>query len=61
MLAVETAMYIKGMHNLMGAHFDLLNHEKLKETIRKFEKFAKHPIGYQNENNRILPMLFIYS
>ncbi len=34
MLAVETASYIKGMHNLMGAHFDLLNHEKLAETIK---------------------------
>jgi hypothetical protein len=27
MLTAETAMYIKGMHNLMGAHFNLLNHE----------------------------------
>ncbi len=25
MLEVETGNYIKGMHNLMGAHFDLLN------------------------------------
>src|SRR6185436_117800 len=44
MLAAETAMYTKGMHNLMGAHFDLLNHEKLKEAIRKFEEFTKHPL-----------------
>src|SRR4029078_5136524 len=44
MLAVETSVYIKGMHNLMGAHFDLMNHEKLQDTIKKFEQFAKHKL-----------------
>jgi len=61
MLAAETAMYIKAMHNLMGAHFNLLNHEKLKESIRKFEDFAKHPIITGNENNRILTYVYLYT
>jgi hypothetical protein len=61
MLAAETAMYIKGIHNLMGAHFDLLNHEKLKEAIRKFEEFAKHPLITDNENNRILNYVYLYT
>jgi len=61
MLAAETAMYTKGMHNLMGAHFDLLNHEKLKETIRKFEEFTKHPLVTDNENNRILTYVYLYT
>ncbi|MES1215299.1 MAG: hypothetical protein ABUT20_07275, partial [Bacteroidota bacterium] len=58
MIDVETAHYIKGMHNLMGAHFDLRNHTKLEETIQQFEKFAHRKIVQQNENNRIL--IFIY-
>src|SRR5262245_43262541 len=40
MIEVETAHYIKGMHNLMGAHFDLQNYTKLKEALDKFEEFS---------------------
>ena len=58
---VETASYIKGMHNLMGAHFDLLNHEKLAETIKVFEKFARHKLVTQNDNNRILTYQYLYT
>lgn len=61
MQATETAMYIKGMHNLMGAHFDLLNHEKLKQAIRKFDLFTKHPLVTGNENNRILAYVYLYT
>jgi hypothetical protein len=61
MLAAETAMYIKGMHNLMGAHFDLLNHEKLKDAIKNFEEFTKHPLVANNENNRILTYVYLYT
>jgi hypothetical protein len=61
MLAVETASYIKGMHNLMGAHFDLLNHEKLEEVIKKFEDFAKTKLVRQNDNNRILTYQYLYT
>ncbi|MGZ8557015.1 MAG: hypothetical protein ACXWWC_01710 [Chitinophagaceae bacterium] len=61
MLEVETASYIKGMHNLMSAHFDLLNHEKLAETIKQFEKFARHKLVTQNDNNRILTYQYLYT
>lgn len=61
MLAVETASYIKGMHNLMSAHFDLLNHEKLAEAIKEFEKFARHKLVTQNDNNRILTYQYLYT
>ncbi len=61
MLAVETASYIKGMHNLMSAHFDLRNPEKLEECIRKFEKFARHKLVLQNDNNRILTYVYLYT
>lgn len=61
MLAVETASYIKGMHNLMGAHFDLLNHQKLAETIKVFEQFARHKLVADNDNNRILTYQYLYT
>ncbi|MET0392040.1 MAG: hypothetical protein ABW019_02815 [Chitinophagaceae bacterium] len=61
MLAVETASYIKGMHNLMGAHFDLLNHEKLEEAIDIFDQFAKTRLVRDNDNNRILTYQYLYT
>src|SRR5205809_230446 len=43
MIAVETGHYIKGMHNLLNAHFDLRNYEKFETTLRRFEAYAKTP------------------
>ncbi len=59
MIEVETAHYIKGMHNLMGAHFDLRNQGKLAETIHQFEKLTQRKIVEQNENNRILSFVYL--
>jgi hypothetical protein len=61
MLPVETPSYIKGMHNLMGAHFDLLNHQKLADVIKTFEDFAKTKLVRQNDNNRILTYQYLYT
>ena len=58
MIAIETAHYIKGMHNLMGSHFDLANHSKLVETLNKFEEFSNSSIVINNVNNRI--QCFVY-
>ena len=58
MIAIETAHYIKGMHNLMGSHFDLANHSKLVETLNKFEEFSNSSIVVNNVNNRI--QCFVY-
>jgi hypothetical protein len=58
MIEVETAHYIKGMHNLMGAHFDLKNYQKFKETIAQFEAFSQTPIVIANQNNLI--QVFVY-
>lgn len=61
LLKVETANYIKGMHNLMGAQFNLLKQEKLAETIRQFEQFVKQKHLEENENNRILAYQYLYT
>ena len=58
MLEIETAHYIKGMHNLMGAHFNLANHQKLNEALGHFEKFCNSEIVINSINNRT--QCFVY-
>ena len=60
MLAIETSHYIKGMHNLLGAHFDLLNYPKFIETLGKFEAFSQSSIVTGNVNNRIQTFVYLY-
>ena len=60
MVAIETSHYIKGMHNLLGAHFDLLNHEKFRETLNKFEAFSESDLVKYNINNRIQTFVYLY-
>lgn len=61
LLQTETAIYIKGMHNLMSAYFDLVNHKKLAEAIKQFEKFTESKLTSQNENNRLLAYQYLYT
>jgi hypothetical protein len=58
MLTTETAHYIKGMHNLMGAHFNLTNHQKLNQTLQDFEAFSHTPVVLQSANNQL--QCFVY-
>ena len=58
MIEVETGHYIKGMHNLLGAHFDLQNYKKFNEVLDHFEKFSHSRAVSQNDNNKIL--VFVY-
>lgn len=61
LLKVETASYIKGMHNLMGAHFNLMNQDKLAACIKQFELFTKQKHLEENENDRILAYQYLYA
>jgi hypothetical protein len=58
MYDIEPAHYIKAMHNLMGAHFDLRNAKKLREATEEFEKFSHRKVVKENEINHIL--VFVY-
>ena len=60
MLAVETSQYIKGMHNLLGAHFDLLNDQKFRDTLKQFEAFSNSDLVKGNFNNRIQTFIYLY-
>ena len=59
MIRVETGHYIKGMHLLLNAHFDLLNHRQFDSALKKFETFAKTDRVKENDNFRIQAFLYI--
>jgi len=59
MIGIETAHYIKGMHNLLGAHFDLLNYPKFIETLEAFERFSQSDIVLHNHNNLIQTFVYL--
>ena len=61
MIEIETAHYIKGIHNLLSAHFDLRNYRKFNETIQVFEKFIQTPVVQENQNNLIQTFTYLYT
>jgi hypothetical protein len=60
MKQIESAQYIKGLHNLISAHFDLKNIDKFKETICLLEQFSETPIVLNNKNNLIQSFVYLY-
>ena len=61
MIEVETGHYIKGMHNLLNAHFDLRNYPQFHETLSEFEDFAGSAVATQHDNNRIQTFVYVNS
>jgi hypothetical protein len=60
MKQIESAQYIKGLHNLISAHFDLKNRDKFKENICLLEQFSETPIVLNNKNNLIQSFVYLY-
>ena len=60
MQVIESAQYIKGLHNLISLHFDLKNIDKFKETICILERFSETPIVLNNKNNLIQSFVYLY-
>ncbi|MCW3106917.1 MAG: hypothetical protein JWQ09_1423 [Segetibacter sp.] len=60
MIEIETAHYIKGMHNLISANFDLKNRKKFNEYLEKFERFSETPLVTGNDNNRVQSFVYIH-
>jgi hypothetical protein len=59
MKRVETGHYIKALHNLLNAHFDLRNYQKLEMTLKEFEQFASTGRVQENDSFRIQAFLYI--
>ncbi len=61
MIRVETGYYIKGLHNLLNADFDLKNYQKFEIDLQHFIKFSKTPVANKHENHRIQTFIYISS
>jgi hypothetical protein len=61
MIGLEPAHYIKGMHNLLNAHFTLRNFAKFESTLKAFEDFAQTETAQQSDNNRIQVFVYLYT
>jgi len=61
MQRVETGHFIKGMHNLLNAHFDLRNSQKFEMVLRQLEVFAQTPRVRENDSFRIQAFIYISS
>jgi len=59
MIRVETGNYIKALHNLLNAHFDLRNHKLFEITLQQFKDFAQTDRVLQNDNFRIQCFVYI--
>lgn len=60
MIQIETGIYIKGLHNLLNAHFTLRNYAGYDKTLDLFEKFSESDIVKLNDNNRIQVFVYLY-
>ena len=61
MIKVETGYYIKGLHNLLNAHFDLRNFKGFEITLKEFKEFAATPLANHHDNHRIQTFIYISS
>ncbi len=59
MINVETGHHIKGIHNLLNAHFDLRNYREFEKTLRQFEKVAATERVKSHDSFRILAFIYI--
>lgn len=60
-IRVETGHYIKGMHNLLNAHFDLRNYKAFTRVMQAFEAFQETAFCQQHDNFRIHTFVYIMS
>jgi hypothetical protein len=59
MKEVETGHYVKGMHNMLNALFDLRHYEKFNTVLRQFEQFEKSEAAQRHDNFRVHTSIYI--
>lgn len=60
MIQIETGNYIKGLHNLLNAHFTLRNYAGFDKTLSLFEEFSNSDVVNLNDNNKIQVFVYLY-
>lgn len=61
MVKVETGHFIKGMHSLLNAHFDLRNFKRFETTLKEFETYAASPEVTEHDNFRTHASIYVNS
>lgn len=61
MIKVETIQYIKGLHNLIGAVYDLRQVERFYELLQQFEDFYHSDWVLANNNYKIQSFVYLYT
>ncbi len=61
MIPVETGHFIKALHNLLNAHFDLRNFERFQFILKRFEDFSETNLARQYDIFRVHTFIYIYS
>lgn len=59
MQRAETGHYIKGLHNLLNAHYDLHNYQRFEKDLKTFEAFSQTKRVQQNENFTVQSFIYI--
>lgn len=59
MIQVETAHYIKGVHNLLNAYFSLQRHRQFNAALNEFREFSESGLVQQNINNRAQTFVYL--
>ncbi len=61
MITVETGHYIKGMHNLLTANFNLRNFKQFDNYLSRFERFTLSKVANQHDNFRMQAFVYVTS
>lgn len=61
MIGVETGHYIKGLHNILTANFDLRNFRQFDHFLLRFEAFAKTEAANHHDNFRMQTFVYLTS
>jgi hypothetical protein len=59
MLPVETGHFIKGIHNLLNALFDLRHYQRFETVLKQFEDFSHSAVANANDNNHIQTFVYL--
>jgi hypothetical protein len=59
MKRVETSHYIKSLHHLLNAHFDLRNHRGFERALEQFRQMAETKRVKEHDNFRIQAFIYL--
>ena len=59
MKTIEAGQYIRGLHNLLSANFNLNNFDKFNEVLEMFETFIQSDAGAVNNNVKIQSFVYV--